>query len=294
MATSRVLRFDPEGRPIDFSTWLTQAQRHLKSQRQDGVHLFAHASGTQTALQQPSPLPTTPPPTPEQEAEYQPLFLARDVWESRDAAACLALTDLLPPTEAVHFTQVESAADLYKAIVDRYSTPSTTSVSRLLVPFIYPDLASFETVSDLVTHLRSLDARFRAACTEDQLALAPPPMWLTIHWLVSRIPDRLATANDALLLKHPTELTIDLLETALSKIESNLLAVASASSAPPPRLFEGCAKRGKAGKKGRKGGGGTGGGAGSGGGGGAGGGSGGGGGSGPDGPPLDGGVFYWW
>ncbi|CAI5478241.1 unnamed protein product [Closterium sp. Yama58-4] len=150
-------------------------------------------------------------------------------------------------------------------------------------------------------------------------------MWLTIHWLVSRIPDRLATANDALLLKHPTELTIDLLETALSKIESNLLAVASASSAPPPRLFEGCAvpqlptftaslatpassaseetaavsvsggqKRGKAGKKGRKGGGGTGGGAGSGGGGGAGGGSGGGGGSGPDGPPLDGGVFYWW
>ncbi|CAI5961610.1 unnamed protein product [Closterium sp. NIES-65] len=189
MATSRVLRFDPEGRAIDFSTWLTQAQRHLRSQRQDGVHLFAHASGALPAPPQPSPLPTTPPPTSEQEAEYQRRFLARDVWESRDAAACLALTDLLPPTEAVHFTQVESAADLCTAIVARYSTPSSASLSRLLVPFIYPNLASFETVADLATHLRSLEARFKAACTEEQLALAPPPMWLTIHWLVTRLPD---------------------------------------------------------------------------------------------------------
>ncbi|CAI7819708.1 unnamed protein product, partial [Closterium sp. NIES-54] len=138
------------------------------------------------------------------------------------------------------------------------------------------------------------------------LLVAPPPMWLTVHWLVTCLPDRLATARDVLLRKHPTELTIDLLETTLGKIESSLLSVASATDAVPPRLFAGCAdpqlptftatrtsatlsvvedtaavsaadwqKRGKSGKKGRKGGGGGGGGgdgAGSGGGGGGGGG----------------------
>ncbi|CAI7803016.1 unnamed protein product [Closterium sp. NIES-54] len=66
-------------------------------------------------------------------------------------------------------------------------------------------------------------------------------MWLTVHWLVTRLPDLLATARDVLLQKHPTELTIDLLETALGKIESNLLSVASATDAVPPHLFAGCA-----------------------------------------------------
>ncbi|CAI7860562.1 unnamed protein product [Closterium sp. NIES-53] len=152
------------------------------------------------------------------------------------------------------------------------------------------------TVSDLVTHLRSLDAGFRAACTDAQLLVSPPP-----H-----------VAHCAL--------------TALGKIESNLLSVASATDAMPPRLFAGCAapqlptftatrasaavsvledtaavsatdwqKRGKSGKKGGKGGGGGGGGGGgvgSGGGGGGGGGAPGGGslggGAGQTGPPTGG------
>ncbi|CAI7836053.1 unnamed protein product [Closterium sp. NIES-53] len=122
--------------------------------------------------------------------------------------------------------------------------------------------------------------------------------------IVTRLLDRLSTACDALLQQHPSELTIDLLETTLEKIKSNLLSVASATDAIAPRLFEGCAvpqlptftatrasaavlvfediavvsaadrqKRGKGGKKGGKGGGG--------GGGGTGGGSGGGGGGAP-------------
>ncbi|CAI7812649.1 unnamed protein product, partial [Closterium sp. NIES-53] len=53
----------------------------------------------------------------------------------------------------------------------------------------------------------------------------------------TRLPDRLATARDMLLQKHPTELIIDLLETALGKIESNLLSVASATDAVPPPSF---------------------------------------------------------
>ncbi|CAI7795837.1 unnamed protein product [Closterium sp. NIES-53] len=43
------------------------------------------------------------------------------------------------------------------------------------MPFVFPDLGSFSFVSDLVTHLRSLDAGFRAACTDAQLLVAPPP-----------------------------------------------------------------------------------------------------------------------
>ncbi|CAI7915524.1 unnamed protein product [Closterium sp. NIES-54] len=302
------------------------ATRYLTSQRQDGATLWAHASGALKAPLPPDPLPTDPEPTLAAQADYARRVFARDVWDSRDAATALALTELLPPNEAVHFALVDTAQGIWDAIVARYSTPSSASLSRLLMPLVFPDLGSFSTVYDLVTHLRSLDARFRAACTDAQLLVAPPPMWLTVHWLVTRLPDRLATARDMLLQKHPTELTIDLLETAFGKIESNLLSVASATDAVPPRLFAGCAapqlptfttthdsatvsvvedtaaifaadlqKRGKSGKKGGKeggGGGGGGDGAGSGGGGGGGGGAPGGGslggGAGQTGPPTGG------
>ncbi|CAI7838401.1 unnamed protein product [Closterium sp. NIES-53] len=248
--------------------------------------------------------PNDPEPTPAAQVDYDRRVLARDVWDSRDAATALALTELLPQNEAAHFAQVETAQGIWDAVVARYSTPSSASLSRLLMSFVFPDLGSFATVSDLVTHLRSLDAGFRAACTDAQLLVAPPPMWLTVHWLVTRLPDCLTTARDVLLQKHPTELTIDLLETALGKIESNLLSVASATNAVPPPSFCGDTaavfaadwqKRGKSGKKGGKGGGGGGGGggrAGSGGGGGGGGGAPGGGslggGAGQTGPPTGG------
>ncbi|CAI7793632.1 unnamed protein product [Closterium sp. NIES-54] len=188
-----------------------------------------------------SPLPVEPAPTPEVQVDYDRRFLAHDVWDSCDAAAALALTELLPPSEAVHFSQVETAKGCYDAIVTRYSTPSSASLTRLLMRFVFPDLGSFASVSDLVTHLRSLDTSYRATCTEAQFLLAPPLMWLTMHWLATRLPDRLSSARDALLQQHPSELTIDLLETTLPKIESNLLFVASATNTVAPRFFEGCA-----------------------------------------------------
>ncbi|CAI7901732.1 unnamed protein product [Closterium sp. NIES-54] len=118
------------------------------------------------------------------------------------------------------------------------------------MPFVFPDLGLFATVSDLATHLRSLVASYRATCTEAQLLVAPPPIWLTVHWIVTRLPDRLSTARDALLQQHPNELTIDLLKTTLGKIESNLLSVASATDTVAPRLFEGNGAR--AARKGRR------------------------------------------
>ncbi|CAI7893994.1 unnamed protein product [Closterium sp. NIES-54] len=197
------------GRPIEFSTWQRQATRYLTSQRQDGATLWAHASGALKAPLSPDPLPTDPEPTPAAQEDYDRRVLARDVWDSRDAATALALTKLLPPTEAVHFAQVDTAQGIWDAVVARYSTPSSASLSRLLMPFVFPDLGSFSTVSDLVTHLRSLDNGFRVACTNAQLLVPPPP-----H-----------VAHCAL--------------TALGKIESNLLSVASTTNAVPPRLFAG-------------------------------------------------------
>ncbi|CAI7800754.1 unnamed protein product [Closterium sp. NIES-54] len=198
---SRRLRFDAEGHPIEFTTWQRQATRYLTSQRQDGATLWAHASGALKAPLSPDPLPLNPQPTPAVQADYDRRVLARDVWDSRDAATALALTELLPPTEAIHFAQVETAQGIWDAIVARYSTPSSASLSRLLMLFLFPDLGSFSTASDLMTHLRSLDTGFRAACTNAQLLVAPPPMWLTVH--------------------------------------CNLLSVASATDAVPPHLFAG-------------------------------------------------------
>ncbi|CAI7773765.1 unnamed protein product [Closterium sp. NIES-53] len=161
-------------------------------------------------------------------------------WKSRDAAACIALSSLLPESEEAHFTQVPTASEFLTAIKARYATPTTVSLGRLFLPFLFPDLASFERSVDLIAHLRSLDSSYRAACTDTQLALLPPPMVITIYFIATSLPDRLASVRDALLLKHPSELTIEVLESALKDVESNLRSVASASGAVPPPLFHGC------------------------------------------------------
>ncbi|CAI7789085.1 unnamed protein product [Closterium sp. NIES-54] len=54
------------------------------------------------------------------------------------------------------------------------------------------------------------------------------------------LPDRLATVRDTLILKHPSELTIEVLESALKDVKSNLHSVAPAFGAVPPPLFHGC------------------------------------------------------
>ncbi|CAI7917310.1 unnamed protein product [Closterium sp. NIES-54] len=132
------------------------------------------------------------------------------------------------------------ASEFLTAIKARYATPTTVSLGRLFLLFLFPDLASFERIADLITHLRSLDSSYRAVCTDTQLALLPPPMAITIYFIATSLPDRLASVRDALLLKHPSELTIEVLESALKDVESNLCPVAYASSVVPPPLFHGC------------------------------------------------------
>ncbi|CAI7766594.1 unnamed protein product [Closterium sp. NIES-53] len=66
----------------------------------------------------------------------------RSQWATRDAAARLA-------------------------VLTRYSSPATAALSRLFLPYLFLDLAAFPTVADLITHLRTSDARYRTALPAD-------------------------------------------------------------------------------------------------------------------------------
>ncbi|CAI7932215.1 unnamed protein product, partial [Closterium sp. NIES-54] len=136
----------------------------------------------------------------------------RSQWLTRDAAARLAVRNHLPSTERAHFSQYKSARALYDAVVARYSSPSTAALSRLMLPYLFPDLAAFATVTDLVAHLRTSDTRYRAALpTED-------------HFLSL----------------CPTELTVDLLEERLAAAEKSILAVGASRGDRHTPFFEGC------------------------------------------------------
>ncbi|CAI7846659.1 unnamed protein product, partial [Closterium sp. NIES-53] len=124
----------------------------------DGLSLFDLTSGASTA--------------PAADADST----VRSQWTTRDAAARLAVRSHLPSTERAHFSQYKSAKTLYDAVVARYSSPATAALSRLMLPYLFPDLAAFATVADLVAHLRTSDAPYRAALPTAFLPTNSPPM----------------------------------------------------------------------------------------------------------------------
>ncbi|CAI7786226.1 unnamed protein product, partial [Closterium sp. NIES-53] len=145
MASLRVLAFDHDGRPVQFDTWLNDLQLYLLSDSKDSVLLFDLASGATTA----------PPATADS--------ATRSHWLTRDAAACLAIRNHLALAECAHFRQHRTAQALYDAVVAHYSSPATTALGLLLLPYLFLELSTFATVEDLVSHLRASDARYRAA-----------------------------------------------------------------------------------------------------------------------------------
>ncbi|CAI5982178.1 unnamed protein product [Closterium sp. NIES-64] len=145
------------GRAIDFEVWVDDLQLFLQCDRADGLSLFDLTSGA-------SPAPA---------ADADPTV--RSQWATRDAAARLAVRRHLPTTERAHFSQYKSAQTLYDAVVARYSSPATAALSRLMLPYLFPDLAAFPTVADLITHLRTSDTRYRAALPAEFCARNPPP-----------------------------------------------------------------------------------------------------------------------
>ncbi|CAI7742081.1 unnamed protein product [Closterium sp. NIES-54] len=127
----------------------------LQCDSKDGLSLFDLTSGASTA--------------PAADADST----VRSQWLTRDAAARRAVRNHLPSTERAHFSEYKSATPLYDAVVARYSSPTTAALSRLMLPYLFPDLAAFATVADLVAHLRTSDARYHAALpTEGDCRLA--------------------------------------------------------------------------------------------------------------------------
>ncbi|CAI7855695.1 unnamed protein product, partial [Closterium sp. NIES-54] len=194
MATPSVLTFDAEGRAVDFEVWVDDLQLFLQCDRADGLSLLDLTSGASPA----------PPATADSTVRSQ--------WATRDAAARLAVRRHLPTTERAHFSQYKSAQTLYDAVVARYSSPATTALSRLILPYLFPDLAAFPTVADLITHLRTSDTRYGAALL----------------------------AEDHFLSVCPTTLTVDLLEQRLLAAETSIVAVGASRGDPRTPVFEGC------------------------------------------------------
>ncbi|CAI6001365.1 unnamed protein product [Closterium sp. NIES-64] len=108
-----------------------------------------------------------------------------------------------------------------------------------MLPFLFPDLAAFPTVADLVTHLRASDARYRAALPAEFRAANPPPMYITLYFLVTRLPESLRVVRDQFLSVCPTTLTVDLLEESLLAAEKSIVAVGASRGDPRTPIFEG-------------------------------------------------------
>ncbi|CAI5948031.1 unnamed protein product, partial [Closterium sp. NIES-65] len=221
MATPSVLAFDAEGRAIDFEVWIDDLQLFLQCDRADGLSLFDLTFGA-------SPAPA---------ADADATVCSQ--WATRDAAARLAVRRHLPTSERAHFSQNKSAQTLYDAVVARYSSPSTAALSRLMLPYLFPDLAAFPTVADLITHLRTSDTRYRAALPADFCAKNPPPMYITLYYIVTRLPDSLRVVRDHFLSVCPTTLTVDLLENSLLAAEKSIVAAGASRGDPRTPIFEG-------------------------------------------------------
>ncbi|CAI7907788.1 unnamed protein product [Closterium sp. NIES-53] len=174
MASLRVLAFDHEGRPLQFDTWLDDLQLYILSNSRDSVSLFDHTSGAAPA----------PPDTADS--------ATRSEWLTRDAAARLAIRNHLPLAECSHFEQHRTAQTLYDAVVARYSSPAIAALGRLLLPYN--------------------DARYRAALPAEFLDRNPPPMYISLYFIVTRLPDFLRSIRDHFLSRDPTSLFVDLLE----------------------------------------------------------------------------------
>ncbi|CAI7886698.1 unnamed protein product [Closterium sp. NIES-53] len=221
MASLHVLAFEHEGRPIQFDMWLDDLRLYLLSDSRDSVFLFDHTSGASLA----------PPATADSATRSQ--------WLTHDASARLAIHNHLSLAEFAHFGQHRTAQALYDTIVARYSSPATAALGRLLVPYLFPELSVFATVEDLVTHLSTSNSHYRAALPAEFFDKNPPPMYITLYFIVTRLPDSLRAVRDHFLALDPTALNVDLLEQHLLVAETSVVAVGAARGTPCTTFFEG-------------------------------------------------------
>ncbi|CAI7924122.1 unnamed protein product [Closterium sp. NIES-53] len=84
------------------------------------------------------------------------------------------------------------------------------------------------------------DTRYRAALPAEFCAKNPPPMYLTLYYIVTRLPDSLRSVRDHFLSVCPTSLTVDLLEERLLAAEQSIVAVGASRGDPRTPVFQGC------------------------------------------------------
>ncbi|CAI5995827.1 unnamed protein product [Closterium sp. NIES-65] len=166
--------------------------------------------------------------------------IVRSQWATRDAAARLAVRSHLSSTERAHFSQYKSAKTLYDAVVARYSSPATAALSCLMLPYLFPDLATVPTVADLITHLCTSDTCYCTALPAEFCAKNPPHMYITLYYIVTRLPDSLRSVRDHFLSVCPVTLTVDLLEEHLLAAQKSIVAVGASHGDPRAPFFEGC------------------------------------------------------
>ncbi|CAI7886862.1 unnamed protein product [Closterium sp. NIES-54] len=101
-------------------------------------------------------------------------------------------------------------------------------------------LLGFPTFTDLITHLRTSDTRYRAALPAEFCAKNPPPMYITLYYVVTRLSDTLRSLRNHFLSLCPTTLTVDLIEERLLAAETSITAVGASRGDPRTPFFEGC------------------------------------------------------
>ncbi|CAI7732563.1 unnamed protein product [Closterium sp. NIES-54] len=133
---------------------------------------------------------------------------SRSAWLTHDATARLAIRNHVPLAERAHFGQHKTAKALFDAVVARYSSPATAALGRLILPYPFPELSAFATVDNLITHLRNNDTHYRTALKAKFLDKNPPPMYITLYFIVTHLPDSLSAVKDLFLAMDPTDLML--------------------------------------------------------------------------------------
>ncbi|CAI7731364.1 unnamed protein product [Closterium sp. NIES-53] len=79
-------------------------------------------------------------------------------------------------------------------------------------------------IEDLFSHLRTSNTRYRATVPADFLDRNQPPMFITLYFIVTRLPGSLRSVRDHFLSLDPTSLTVDLLEQHLLAAETSAVS----------------------------------------------------------------------
>ncbi|CAI5984973.1 unnamed protein product [Closterium sp. NIES-65] len=87
-------------------------------------------------------------------------------------------------------------------------------------------------------HLRTSDTRYRAALHAEFCAKNPPPIYITLYYLVTLLRDSLRSVRDHILSVCPTTLTVDLLEERLLAAEKSIVAVGASCGDPRTPFFK--------------------------------------------------------